>query len=56
MLPEAFAHDSDRLARFTREANTFAAPRWRTDGKERYFLAPDAAMMAVPVHDRGHLV
>ncbi len=26
-----------------------AAPRWRADGKELYFLAPDATMMAVPV-------
>ena len=24
-------------------------PRWRADGKELYFLAPDATMMAVPV-------
>ena len=25
------------------------APRWRADGKELYFLAPDATLMAVPV-------
>ena len=25
------------------------APRWRADGKELYFLAPDAPMVAVPV-------
>jgi len=25
VLPEAFAHDADRLARFTREAKTLAA-------------------------------
>jgi len=25
ILPEAFAHDADRLARFTREAKTLAA-------------------------------
>ena len=25
MLPEAFAHDADRLARFTREAKTLAS-------------------------------
>ena len=30
-----------------------AAPRWRADGKERYFLAPDATMMAVPVTAAG---
>ena len=29
------------------------APRWRADGKELYFLAPDAAMMAVPVTAAG---
>ena len=29
------------------------APRWRTDGKELYFLAPDAKMMAVPVTAAG---
>lgn len=26
ILPEAFAHDADRLARFTREARTLARP------------------------------
>src|SRR2546426_11790296 len=26
ILPEAFAHDADRLARFTREAKTLASP------------------------------
>ena len=25
------------------------APRWRADGKDLYFLAPDATLMAVPV-------
>ena len=25
------------------------APRWRADGKELYFRAPDATLMAVPV-------
>jgi len=25
------------------------APRWRADGKELYFLAPDATLMALPV-------
>ena len=30
-----------------------AAPRWRADGKELYFLAPDATMMAVPVTAAG---
>jgi serine/threonine protein kinase/Tol biopolymer transport system component len=29
------------------------APRWRADGKEIYFLAPDATMMAVPVTAAG---
>ena len=59
VLPEAFANDADRLARFTREAKwqvstaEGAAPRWRADGKELYFLAPDATMMAVPVTASG---
>ena len=30
-----------------------AAPRWRADGKELYFLAPDATLMAVPVTAAG---
>ena len=30
-----------------------AAPRWCTDGRELYFLAPDATMMAVPVTTAG---
>ncbi len=30
-----------------------AAPRWSPDGKELYFLAPDATMMAVPVSGAG---
>ena len=29
------------------------SPRWRADGKELYFLAPDATMMAVPVTASG---
>ena len=29
------------------------APRWRADGKQLYFLAPDATMMAVPVTAAG---
>ncbi len=29
------------------------APRWRADGKELYFLAPDATMMAVPITAAG---
>jgi serine/threonine protein kinase len=28
-------------------------PRWRADGKELYFIAPDGKMMAVPVHPAG---
>jgi Tol biopolymer transport system component len=30
-----------------------AAPRWRADGRELYFLAPNATMMAVPVTAAG---
>ena len=30
-----------------------AAPRWRADGQELYFLAPDATMMAAPVTAAG---
>ena len=30
-----------------------AAPRWRADGNELYFLAPNATMMAVPVTAAG---
>ena len=30
-----------------------AAPRWRADGRELYFLAPDATMLAVPVTAAG---
>ncbi len=33
--------------------NGGGAPRWRADGKELYFLAPDSAMMAVPVTTAG---
>ena len=29
------------------------APRWRADGKELYFLAPDATMMAAPISAAG---
>jgi Tol biopolymer transport system component len=29
------------------------APRWRADGKEIYFIAPDGRMMAVPVETRA---
>jgi Tol biopolymer transport system component len=29
------------------------APRWRADGRELYFLAPDATLMAVPVSAAG---
>ena len=29
------------------------APRWRADGKELYFVAPDATLMAVPVTAAG---
>jgi Tol biopolymer transport system component len=30
-----------------------AAPRWRADGREVYFIAPDGKMMAVPVTTTG---
>ena len=30
-----------------------AAPRWRADGKELYFLAPDATLMAMPATAAG---
>ena len=33
--------------------NGGAAPRWRADGKELYYLAPDATMMAVPITAAG---
>ncbi len=33
--------------------NGGVAPRWRADGKELYFLAPGATMMAVPVTAAG---
>lgn len=56
VLPAAVADDGDRLARFQREAEVLAAlshpniaATWRADGKELYFLAPDATLMAVPV-------
>jgi Tol biopolymer transport system component len=29
-------------------------PRWRADGKELYFIAPDSKLMAVPVAPRGN--
>ena len=29
------------------------APRWRADGREIYFIAPDGKMMAAPVAMRG---
>ena len=29
------------------------APRWRADGRELYFLAPDATMMGAPVRGAG---
>jgi len=30
-----------------------ASPRWRADGKELYYLAPDGKLMAVPVAAQG---
>lgn len=32
------------------------APRWRADGKEIYFIAPDGRMMAVPVTLTGSVL
>ncbi|HEY9464075.1 MAG TPA: hypothetical protein VIR54_13360 [Vicinamibacterales bacterium] len=32
------------------------APRWRADGKEIYFIAPDGKMMAVPVTVTGSVL
>jgi len=32
------------------------APRWRADGKEIYFVAPDGKMMAVPVTTSGSTI
>jgi hypothetical protein len=29
------------------------APRWRHDGRELYFIAPDGTLMAVPVQSAG---
>ena len=29
------------------------APRWRADGKELYFIAPDGKLMAAPVTAKG---
>lgn len=29
------------------------APRWRRDGKELYYIAPDARLMAVPIRTQG---
>jgi eukaryotic-like serine/threonine-protein kinase len=29
------------------------APRWRHDGKELYYIAPDARLMAVPITTKG---
>ena len=28
-------------------------PRWRSDGRELYYLAPDSTLMAVPIEVRG---
>jgi Tol biopolymer transport system component len=33
-----------------------AAPRWRADGKEIYFVAPNGKMMAVPVTAAGSTI
>jgi Tol biopolymer transport system component len=32
-----------------------ASPRWRRDGKELYYIAPDRRMMATPVTARGEI-
>lgn len=31
-------------------------PRWRADGRELYFLAPDGTMMAAPVQGKGSML
>lgn len=33
-----------------------SAPRWSTDGKEIYFIAPDGKMMAVPIATAGSTI
>ena len=33
-----------------------AQPRWRADGRELYFLAPDGKMMAVPIRENGSVL
>jgi hypothetical protein len=32
------------------------SPRWRSDGKELYYVAPDGKLMAAPVAARGAIV
>jgi hypothetical protein len=32
------------------------APRWRRDGKELFYIAPDARLMAVPIVTQGGML
>jgi hypothetical protein len=32
------------------------APRWRRDGKELFYIAPDGRLMAVPIRDTGQML
>jgi serine/threonine protein kinase len=63
VLPEVFATDSDRLARFKREAQVLASlngrwqvstaggtrPAWALSGREMFYAAPTGALMRVGV-------
>src|SRR5437899_8877285 len=43
VLPESFSQDSDRMARFEREAKVLAAPQYRLDLRNRRARAGDGA-------------
>jgi hypothetical protein len=62
VLPDLFAGDSERLARFTREAQGKwpistrggGSPRWRRDGRELFYVDAEQRLIAVSVTtDRG---
>ena len=44
---------ADPTERSTVSTNGGTQPRWRRDGKELYFLAPDGELMAVPISIRN---